>query len=201
MTSHALFREAPTPSSALGMHFFGPQHSAPMRFFFWGDVLDELRYAACWDEERCSLCLLLGLYGLAKDGPFIEVTGFQGFWPVRDLHDDASIVHHLRDTIEEVAGERPTPLDAQHPSPVGFMLHVPEGHALLPEPAVRWHLSLFNAPYQIALILDGPNQELALYARRPREPFFGAGFYVLDRVSEAADAHDETPTAAPSEEE
>ena len=175
---HPAFRPAPTTNASVDVCLVGSPHEPVMRFFVWEDVLDELWFAAEYEPDRRCMCVLTGLYGLADDGPFIEVTGFEGLeYPEAMLDAIAPTMAQ----IEELVGDRPTLIDAHRPSAVGFFVHEPGSDALLDDHAIVLHLTLFNVPYQIALVADARAGKIAMYARQPRQKFFNACFHKISR--------------------
>jgi hypothetical protein len=152
---------------------FGQQHDGPMRFYVWQDVLEELWFAAGYRELPCA-ALLTGLYGISEQGPFIEVTGFEGL----DYFDDFSgLADIFKPMLEQNMRDRPTALSAAIPGPVGFFARTPD--ASIDEELARLHLTLFNVPYQIALLLDHEQEQIAVYTRQPRGRFFSAAFHLV----------------------
>ncbi len=159
-------------------------HEAPVRFYVWMDVLEELWFAAGWREEPC-VCLLTGLYGIADEGPFVEVTGFEGLDYLEDVED---LLEPMRATMEEMMEGRRTALDSNRPGPVGLFAHLPGSEAELTVEIARVHMTLFNVPYQVALLVDHAAEVFGMYARAPQKPFFNASFHT---VAEIAQAHAE----------
>jgi hypothetical protein len=152
---------------------FGQPHDGPMRFYLWQDVLEELWFAAGY-RERPSAALLTGLYGISEDGPFIEVTGFEGL----DYFDELSdLTEVFKPMLEQNMQDRPTALSAAVPGPVGFFARAPG--ATIDEELARLHLTLFNVPYQVALLLDPEQEKIAVYTRQPRGRFFAAAFHLV----------------------
>lgn len=172
---HPIFHEPPQPGEGVEVELLGVGHDAAMRFYVWADVLDELWFAARW-EPGPSVAVLTGLYGIAEQGPFIEVTGFDGFRHVGEL---SGLVAPVRETIEEAIADRPAALDARQPSPVGIFAHSPGSGAHLDPEIARLHMTLLNVPYQIALMADTGADALAMYARQPRGAFFNAAFHLV----------------------
>lgn len=183
-STHAIFRDAPRSSHALRVTLCGEQDDSSMRFFIWKDVLEELRYATSFHAPSSSLCILTGLYGLAPDGPFLEVTGFQDLLCFDEPIDEPTLHDHVQESLEALISDRVTSMDAVNPSGIGLMWHTPGSAARLHESAMRLHLSLFNVPYQFVLALDAPADRVALYSRRPRHPFFNAAIHVIEPLDE-----------------
>lgn len=185
----AIFRPAPSASSLLDVSLFGERAHMPIRFYLWRDVLVELRRAARVDPSRHSVCVLTGSYGLANDGPFMEVDGFEGFLSYDHLETPEVTLHdHLHALFLEglgVSGDAGADQRSHNAGsgPLGFFYHAPHSGALLDETIVRLHLSLCNIPYQLVLISDllDASHQVALYTRRTREPFVNTSFYMLSR--------------------
>lgn len=188
---HAIFRDAPQSSHSVRVTAFGQTDEVQrMRFFIWKDVLEELEYACNFHAPRSSVCVLTGLYGLAPDGPFLEVTGFQDLLEFdEDISDEALHAHTLA-SLESLIEDRVTSMDAVNPSGIGLMWHAHGSQARLHESAMRMHLSLFNVPYQFVLSLDTQADLIALYARRPQQPFFNGAIHLIEHV-ESIDSEEE----------
>lgn len=142
------------------------------------------------------VCLLVGQFGLEEQGPFIEVTGFE---ELTELGPEAKLLDLLRAALDEVfsADSDPSPLiGVEAQSPVGFFIHRPNQGVLLADEHVSVHLTLFNLPFQLIMLMDQPQDQLAIYARPPHGPFFDASFHLVSRVH----ADSEQPEAAEDQE-
>ena len=193
---HPIFRDSPTSNTQVNVRVIGEPHQDRMRFFVYRDVLDELHFAASYHPDEVMVCLLIGQFGLEEHGPFIEVTGFE---VLTELKPEAKLLDVLRASLDEVfsSDSDPSPLiGVETHSPVGFFIHRPNQGVLLEDEHVSVHLTLFNLPFQLIVLMDQPQDQLALYARPPHGPFFDASFHLVSRV----DADSEQPQAAHEEE-
>lgn len=156
-----------------------------MRFYLWQDVLEELWFAAGYRERPCA-AILTGLYGISEQGPFIEVTGFEGMDYFTDF---TGLIDEFKPLLEQNMRDRPTALSAAVPGPVGFFAHTED--ASIEEELARLHLTLFNVPYQVALLVDHEQDQIAMYARQPRGRFFPAAFHLVSRTRREDAVHSE----------
>lgn len=153
-----------------------------MRYFVYQDVLDELGFAASYEGDVPLVGLLIGQFGLEERGPFLEITGFDAI-SARDAAEGA-LFKQLRRALDERFGtERdPRPLiGADKECPAGFFIHQPGQGLGLSDELLHVHLSMFNLPYQVILMMDQPADLCCLYARPPQGAFFDASFYVVSR--------------------
>ncbi len=184
-SSPPIFRDAPRSSTHMRVTPFG-QHddTQRMRFYIWKDVLEELRYSCDCHAPKATLGTLTGLYGLAPDGPFMEVTGFQDLLAVDSADLSIQDLHtHMQHSLESLIAGRATSMDAVNPSGVGLLWHEHGSLARLHDAAMCLHLSLFNVPYQFILSLDTQADRVGLYARRPQHPFFNSPLYLIEQLS------------------
>ena len=172
----SLNSEGPSTDPDLAVTAFGDATSQPVRYYVYADVLEELVKAARYRQESAT-AILMGQFCIDETGPFIEVTAF------RDLEylyggDALEMTEPLiTDVYEELSAEADS--DGNHV--VGIFAARPKKEATFDRELARLHLSLFNMPYQMALVVDGVADRLAVYARRPRGPFFNAAFSLVER--------------------
>lgn len=153
---------------------FGSGERQRVRFYIYVDVLEELFKAARYREEP-GAAILIGQFSVDQDGPFVEVTAFEGLRYLFDKSDDLveEMAPQVRGLFEEIATQN------QSRHIVGLFSSRPGADALLDEATARLHLSLFNMPFQLALVIDGTKDRLGCYARVPGEPFFNASFCLV----------------------
>lgn len=175
----SFFAPAPDTLKGLKVESFGTKSDEPVRFFLYADVLEELFKAARYREEP-GLAALLGQFSVDEEGPFLEITAFSD---LRYLYEDGvDLVEFFEPTMDSIFSTLIDEEETRHI--VGVFVSQPGGNALLGEEIARLHLSLFNMPFQLALVIDGQGNELGCYARLPGAPFFNAPFYLV-KESEA----------------
>lgn len=160
-----------------------PLDEVKFKFFCYKDVLEELRFAAQYHQTK-SICLLSGQFGIDKESPFLEVTGFEAFRTF-DHWDD--VVESLRENIEhllKLQGHGAF-MAVERMSPVGFFVHLPGQGAQLEPPMIHAHLSLFNMPYQMIMAMDAPGDVFAIYARESRGRFFNPNLHLVSVLDDA----------------
>lgn len=180
----ARLRPSPLYNPQFRVRRFGDDAQQPIRFYIYNDVLEELAYAASYDDAPICAAILVGGFGMEDEGGFVEVSGFHGLEWVDTLDD-------LYDTVRETtdAWLRSASEDAL----VGLFVAA-GGCAGRVEPEVaRVHLSLFNIPFQPLLALDPGEGRLGVYARSPGKRFFEAAFRAV-----AANSRSTTLKAAES---
>ncbi|MEM1347609.1 MAG: hypothetical protein AAGI01_03570 [Myxococcota bacterium] len=193
MRDHPIFHDAPASSRRVVVRQHGQGHGANVRFFLFRDVLEELVFAARYDERPC-VGLLTGSFGIEDRGPFVEVTGFEGL----EFADEEAtgrrsrtIYAHLKGVLSKAFAKAPTMMTPQGLSPVGMFVHDPGGGAQLTEDMVQVHLSLFNIPFQVLLVADAPADLIGCYARVARGRFFSAAFHTVSRASARGEGEEE----------
>jgi hypothetical protein len=87
----------------------------------------------------------------------------------------------LRDAHQAASGE-----GKRHV--VGVFVARPGGGAFLDRDTARMHLSLFNMPFQVALLMDGVENYLALYRRAPGQPFVNTPFFLVGAAEEGEES-------------
>lgn len=176
-------RVAPDRLDGVVIEDWGDVHSQPVRFYIYGDVLDELRYAAEFFPSDAG-AFLIGVYGADERGGFVEVRGFDGLFEREKDDDWYRKMRHGTDRW--IAGG-----DAIQFPIVGGFFSLPGSDAELNEDVARVHLSLFNVPFQVAILIDPRSHKLAVYARPPGLKFRSVAFSVARRVDDDAAAESE----------
>jgi hypothetical protein len=144
-------------------------------YVLYFDVVDELVFAARY-RDRPSVAVLDGRRRRIGDRTCIELTGFSGYqyvsgpegWydPVRGA------VERRR---EEGAG-----------AVAGFFASISGTEGGMSPELVRLHMSLFNQPQQVALVLDPQACKLGMYVRRDGRRFVNVPFSVAYRAEDWA---------------
>lgn len=169
----ALYSPAPVNGPELSVRPVGDADKARVRHYLYGDVLAELVKAARYRRE-IAVALLLGQFCVDEQGPFLEITAFQ------DLE------YHYGDDVDLVASMMPAVKAAYDPQNnegghhmAGVFVSFPDEEAQLNEETARLMLSLFNMPFQVAMVVDGVNDRLGLYGRDPGKPFANLPFFFV----------------------
>ena len=180
--AHPIFHPSPRADAHTRVSHHGLRRHDKMRFFLYRDVLEELCFAAQYQQEAL-LGVLTGQFGLEDAGPFLEVTGFEA---LRALPEPEGLYDALRRALDEVFGcERSdSPLIGARPlSPAGFFVHQPGCGVVPSDASVAAHLGLFNLPFQLLMVMDQPGDALACYARSPAGRFFDASIHLVSTLS------------------
>lgn len=168
----ALYSKSPEDDSALRVDRFGSGGTKRIRYFLYADVLGELVKAAEYRDES-AVAVLLGQFCIDKRGPFVEISAFRD---LEYLYGDDGIellIPAVRGFFEEMEGGD----DGEQL--VGVFVGRPNSQALLDEEAGRLHLSLFNRPFQVVLMVDGVDRRVGLYSRKNGSPFVNEPLYVV----------------------
>ena len=176
----ALYSQAPEEAEGLSVMPFGEAGETSVRYYLYRDVLGELVKAAHY-RRQVAVAILMGRFCMDQDGPFIEVSAFRDLEYLYD--DDEDLVKRLLPMLGDAHQEASEDGDRHL---VGVFLSRPGGGAALDEETARMHLSLFNMPFQVALIIDGVENYLALYRRAPGQPFVNTPFFLVGAAEEAA---------------
>ncbi len=169
------YSELPGSGPGLVVTDVGDEPEQPVRYFVYADVLEELVKAARYRSEHAT-AVLLGEYCVDRKGPFVEVTAF---CDLQYLYGGDS-VELTQPTVRELL-ESDRQEGAAKDHIVGVFAARPGGGGHLDEETARLHLSLFNVPFQVAVVIDGVKDRLGLYARAPGERFFNAAFSLVDK--------------------
>lgn len=179
----AIFRSAPGDDPALQVEGFGVPEADQVRVFVYGDVLDELLYAADW-QKKPAAAILLGAFAVDDTGPFMEITGFSDFQQI-DAIDE--LFEALRSPLDELLKDLSARRELQE-HVVGFFVSAPGSGGELPEEVARVHLSLFNIPYQVAAVADVDAGQFGMHARPPAASFYNAPFWLVRDAAEGSNS-------------
>lgn len=162
---------------------FGDDAKQPIRFYLYQDVLDELTFAARY-EERPYVAVLIGGFGIEEETGFIEVVGFTGASWIDDLEE---LYDALRPPSDQWIQSAPSD------QIVGVFVAATGSHGRVSEEMARVHYSLFNIPFQPLVVLDPDTGELAVAARAPGTRLFNAAFRVV-AIRPTASLNDAPPS-------
>lgn len=145
---------------------FGERGSNGCDYYIYADVLAELAKAARF-RDQAAVALLTGSLQMGGDGIFVEITGFgelQYLYGEDLLEVTAAALVQGEDPQGEVVGAFVSP-------------HGTDG--LLTEELVRLHLSLFNLPHQVLLVVDPTSEIFGLYGRESSGRMENFGFSLI----------------------
>lgn len=183
-----LVQDSPSSNDSLTVRTFGDIQAETVRFYLYQDVLEELAFASYYREEPC-FAILCGHFSMDDEGAFIEISGFDGLEYISDIGE---MYQDVRDAVEQSRRDisRGQMEAGQHV--VGLFVGNPGGDALLDAEIARVHLSLFNRPFQLALVIDPDAQKIGVYTRSPHARFHSAAFCVVqhNEATETAVAED-----------
>lgn len=171
LRDHPLFEPSPDHNPALRVVTHGDPLPVPIRFFFYRDVLVELRRAFASDPRR-AFAPLIGTFRVDQGGPYLEIVGFQSLTHIDDTQD---LLPLLQRAVEALA--HPDTVDAR--VVIGWAAHLPGQHAAFTHELARAHLSLFNLPLQLSVSFDLAHDKLACYARLPNQRFLNPPICVV----------------------
>lgn len=183
----ALYRKDPTHNTNLKIRALGESGESPVRYFVYADVLQELVKAARFRQES-AMALLLGQFSIDEQGPFVEVSAFQD---LSYLYGEDDLVGMARPWVREFYRDDRDGQAQEGVHIVGVFASRPGSEGFLDEEIARLHLSVFNLPFQAALIMDALSERLGLYARGIGQPFFNAPFFVAEPAPGVVDEGDE----------
>ena len=147
----------------------GPAESKG-RVFIYRDVLEELS-KACRYREEAAMALLWGDYGFDARGLYAEVEGYTGM----EYLGQRSLLERVGEAVDDwwksEDGSRGL---------VGYVAMAPQSQAMLDREMVRVHLSYFNGPQQVAVVIDGPGDRIGFYRRGGQGAFVNQGFFVVE---------------------
>lgn len=162
---------SPQDLSGLEIRAMGPADEAGVRHFLFHDVLEELRKAAVFRDEA-AMALLTGAVAFDSKGPFVEVTGFQDLTYLFGDDAIALLQRDLTDRLRAVSAGEGEQI-------VGLFIARPGERARPIAEDVRVHLTLFNRPFQVLLLMDGEEEKVALYGREGWQEFENLPFFVV----------------------
>ncbi|MFU8804504.1 MAG: hypothetical protein ACNA8W_11890 [Bradymonadaceae bacterium] len=171
----SLFQNSPAASDELEVRAFGDDSNQGVRYFVYYDVLDELTFASDYHDQP-SIAVLLGGFSMDEKGAFIEVTGFTA---LEYMPDSSDLFEVIKGAVIEAIGELNQGATAGGRHVVGLYYGAAGNKGRLDEVIARAHLSLFNMPFQLAMIVDPEQECIGHYARPVGGRFFNAGFSVV----------------------
>ena len=151
----------------------GPTHPKG-RVFLYRDVLEELT-KACRYREAAAMALLWGDYGFDARGLYVEVEGYTGM----EYLGQRSLLEGVGEAVEDWWKR-----DDAAQGLVGYVAMVPGSQAMLGREMARAHLSYFNGPQQVAVVIDGPGDRIGFYRRGGEGAFVNQGFFVVEEGSQ-----------------
>lgn len=191
-------RQAPPSRDDVRIFRFGAEAGSHVDYYIYRDVLDELVFAAGYEDEP-SFAIVTGGFGVDGVRGFVEMTGFEHFF-----HADADLEAGAEDRIgpgvgvdfglgadvDTKIGEAclETQQQAGDDYPVGLFAAVRGCKGIIPDAIARLHFTYFNVPFQPLLLLDPDTRDLVVYGRAPRRPFLDAPLFVV--THDASLAHD-----------
>lgn len=146
----------------------------PVEYFLYFDALEELIFATTYRDEPC-VALLDGELGVDDAGTFVELTGFSALQYTGDLRGiHLPLRNALAARLEGEEGDEADPFAV-----AGFFVGSAGSDGELAEEIARVHLSLFNIPYQVALVADPGAEKVGLYARNQAGRFVNDAFRIV----------------------
>ncbi len=165
-------RPSPLRNPSVAVRAFGTS-TQPIQFYLYQDVIEELTFAARYDDRTYG-AILLGGFGLEGPAAFIEVTGFTGADWVTEPSKLYETLRPACDAWIHAADGEPI---------VGAFVSIPGCGGRVTEEAARLHYSLFNVPFQPLVMLDPSSGEISVSSRAPGDRLFNAAFRAVARVS------------------
>ncbi len=166
-----LQRPSPERNPNLEVKIFGESTGQPVRFFLFGDLCDELIFAGEYQDQSC-VAVLTGAFGVEQSGGYVEVSGFSGLEYLDDEVENALYRSIRKTTDKAIISEAPEPI-------VGFFVSERGSKGRIDPEMARVHFSLFNVPFQVAVVVDPDSDDFGVYARNPHGQFVSCEFRVV----------------------
>lgn len=175
LSARGIQRSPPESRDGVKVFRFGAERDFPIDLYIYRDVLDELVFAAGY-EEAPSIAIVTGGFGVSGGRGFVEMNGFEEF----------AYIEGEFEPFEALAeGCRRLQQDSDDEYPVALFCSLRDSHALIPPEFARLHLTFFNVPFQPLVMLDPTADEVAFYARAPRRGFVDTPIHVVTRAPSA----------------
>lgn len=158
------------------------------RVYLWGDVIEELVYAALERPDVMQSALLSGQHYQGPDGPFVEVRGYADL----SRYDSASeILRELNDdwTLLNNRVER----QGEGLRLVGWALLEARATNQLSRAAQVVHRTFFNLGFQLLVEVDPAERRIAVYGFDERGCLINTPFYLVRRREGVDISSDESP--------
>ncbi len=140
--------------------------------FIFKDVLEELCYRAIHQPHDTASSMLSGGHFTGPLGPYVEISGFRDTVPVTDSR---AFIDYLRRTPSLLK-----PLGEEHI--VGFAHFRPGQRARIAAADILAHNTFFIANHPVTLLIDGINDDLALYTSDTTGRFHNVGAFLIDPI-------------------
>ncbi len=167
------------PSARVRIQHFGQRHEAGPRIYLFADVLDELTRQAAWRPDPC-VCLLTGGFYDGPAGPYIEIQGFAEAAWLEHTREAQGVFKRRYKALRETLAR-----DSPEQRVVGWFHGLP-GCGGQPDPEVLLvHMTWFNLPFQVCMLLDPQDERLGFFHRGPDGALHNVGFKLIALSQEA----------------
>ena len=177
LATHPVPKKPILPSDSLTVRRVGSVNSSARSVYLFHDVAEELLFSSQFRHTLTAAGILTGGYFAGPAGEYVEVRGFHG---ATVLDSTLDFAEHLRRNWNDLAAY--SDLVEQGLRPVGWFLSRPGCGGELGPFELIVHLSYFNLPYQVLLMLDPIERKLGLYISGENDHLLNIGFNLIEAV-------------------
>ena len=185
MATHPVPKKPILPSDSLSVRRIGTVNNSAMSVYLFHDVAEELVFSSQFRHAQTAAGVLTGGFSSGPAGEYVEVRGFHDATVLESTLDFAD--HLARNWSDLVAY---SDLVEKGLRPIGWFLSRPGCGARLGPFELIVHLSYFNLPYQILLLLDPVEGKVGLYIGGEDGRLLNIGFNLIEAAQENGDRSD-----------
>jgi len=177
------------PSDRFSIRRIGSTENHDLTVYFFHDVIEELIYTARFQPALVTAGFLTGGYYSGPAGRYVELRGFQDSAVIDK--EQAVFAFSRRLWRDWARQHQERKLRDSGLVPLGWFLSKPDCHGKPGPYELICHLTYFNLPYHLCLLLDPLEQVLGLY-RQVREGYLeNIGFNLIETISTREDKNHE----------
>ena len=190
MVTQSVPKQPILPSESLSVRRIGTVNNSAMSVYLFQDVAEELVFSSRFHHAQTAAGILTGGFYSGPAGEYVEVRGFHDATVLDSTLDFAD---HLSRNWDDLVAY--SDLVDQGLRPIGWFLSRPGCSAHLSPFELIVHLSYFNLPYQILLLLDPIEAKVGLYIGGEDDRLLNIGFNLIEAVKENGDPSNGTSSS------
>lgn len=163
------------PDGRLRVRRLGPPTGDGLTVYAFFDVLDELLYSSNYHRNQAAAGVLVGGYYRGPAGDYVEVRGYTDLQVIESTLEYADRLD--RDWAHLNA---PSAMTEAGLRPLGWFLSRAESRAQATPFESLVHLSYFNLPFHVFLMIDPASRLAGLYLSGGGDRLRNVGFNVIE---------------------
>jgi len=141
--------------------------------YVFADVFEEIMLQVSYKAEPC-LCILTGGYHQGPTGEFIEIQGFSSTSWVDSTMDSIELLEQRHALLRREFEAQDTGARI-----LGWSHGLPGSAGQMNEEVAFVHLTFFNLPFQVCMILDPEGEKVGVFRRGEAGAMHNIGFKLI----------------------